>query len=465
MFPRREKKQSLRRRALFLLVTIAVVVVALAWFRVGPRPAIEIRPAFLAIGPSTPVEVYVSEPRRGLSTVRVELMQGDLRRVLAEVEVAPRESWRFWGDYTPSETFELEVGSRTIEGLKEGEATIRVEAQRAATWLRHPKPGVAEVVLAVRLRPPSLEILSTANYAEQGGSGLVVYRPGKTSVRDGVQAGDHWFPGFPLPDGAGGDDGRRFALFGVPYDLEEASGVVLVAEDEVGNRSEVPFLDGLKVHPLRRDTINVDDAFLARVVPRILAETPELQSTGDLLQDYLRINGDLRQANAEVLAELGEDSEPRQLWQGAFLQLPGSQVMSSFADRRTYVYQGRDVDQQDHLGFDLASVRAAAVPSSNAGRVVLARYLGIYGRTVVVDHGYGLLSLYAHLSRIEVEEGQQVARGETVGHTGATGLAGGDHLHFTLLLQDLAVNPVEWWDGRWVQRRIEDRLQGAAAGG
>jgi murein DD-endopeptidase MepM/ murein hydrolase activator NlpD len=397
-----------------------------------------------------------------LGKVRVEVVQGDLRQVLAEVEATPRQSWRFWGDYTPSETLELEVGSKTIQGLREGEATIRVEAERAATWLRHPGPGVTEIALPVRLRPPSLEILSTANYADQGGSGLVVYRPGDTSVRDGVQAGDHWFPGFPVP----GDSERlRFALFGVPYDLEEASAVFLVAEDDVGNRSEVPFLDGLKLHPLQRDTINVDDAFLARVVPRILAETPELESTGDLLQDYLRINGDLRQANAQVLAKLGQASEPQQLWQGPFLQLPGSQVMSSFADRRTYVYQGREVDQQDHLGFDLASVRAAAVPASNAGRVVLARYLGIYGRTVVVDHGYGLLSLYAHLSRIEVEEGQAVDRGETVGHTGATGLAGGDHLHFTLLLQDLAVNPVEWWDGRWVQRRIEDRLQGAAAGG
>jgi murein DD-endopeptidase MepM/ murein hydrolase activator NlpD len=75
--------------------------------------------------------------------------------------------------------------------------------------------------------------------------------------------------------------------------------------------------------------------------------------------------------------------------------------MASFADRRSYVYRGQTVDQQDHLGLDMAGVSHAPVPASNDGVVVLARFFGIYGNAVVIDHGYGLMSLYGHLSSIE----------------------------------------------------------------
>ena len=138
--------------------------------------------------------------------------------------------------------------------------------------------------------------------------------------------------------------------------------------------------------------------------------------------------------------------------------MPNAQVMSAFADRRTYEFDGEAVDQQDHLGFDLASVRQAPIPAANTGRVVLARYFGIYGNTVVLDHGYGLMSLYAHLSEIRVGVGDTVDRGQAVGTSGETGLAGGDHLHFTMLLNGLAVNPKEWWDDHWLRDRLGRKL-------
>ena len=132
--------------------------------------------------------------------------------------------------------------------------------------------------------------------------------------------------------------------------------------------------------------------------------------------------------------------------------------MSSFADRRTYMYLGQEVDRQVHLGFDLASVRQAEVPAANNGVVALAEYFGIYGNAVVLDHGYGLMSLYGHLSSTDVVAGQTVEAGQTLGRTGATGLAGGDHLHFTMLLRGVAVNPLEWWDYGWIRDRIARKL-------
>ncbi len=107
----------------------------------------------------------------------------------------------------------------------------------------------------------------------------------------------------------------------------------------------------------------------------------------------------------------------------------------------------------------------AEVGAANGGVVVLARYFGIYGNAVVIDHGYGLMSLYGHLSSLSVQEGQSVARGDVVGRSGATGLAGGDHLHFTMLLHGLSVNPREWWDATWIRNRIESKLGDALGSG
>ena len=90
----------------------------------------------------------------------------------------------------------------------------------------------------------------------------------------------------------------------------------------------------------------------------------------------------------------------------------------------------------------------------NAGVVLYAADLGIYGNCVIVDHGLGVQSLYAHLSSIEVKEGDRVEKGRVLGRSGMTGLAGGDHLHFTMLVNGQAVNPVEWWDPKWMQDRV-----------
>ena len=284
---------------------------------------------------------------------------------------------------------------------------------------------------------------------------MVVYTVGERSVKDGVQAGEYFFPGFPLP---GGGERDRFALFAVPYNMDDAGPVRLIAEDLVGNRSERKIIDRFFRKPPKNDTIRISDRFMEKVVPSILANTPEMEDQGDLLKNYLAMNNKLRAANASALAALAGSSEQVFHWRKRFLSLPGSAERSTFADQRTYTYEGRVVDHQDHLGFDLASTRNAPIPASNDGVVVLAQYFGIYGNAVVIDHGYGLMSLYGHLASIAVSTGQQVTRGETIGLTGETGLAGGDHLHFTIMLQGLPVNPREWWDAHWIRDRLVSKL-------
>ena len=147
------------------------------------------------------------------------------------------------------------------------------------------------------------------------------------------------------------------------------------------------------------------------------------------------------------------------IWHGPFLQLPNSSVGSRFGARRTYRFGDREVDRQVHLGYDLASTSQAPVPAANDGVVVFADELGIYGNMVILDHGLGLFSMYGHLSNLGVEKGTLVSRGDELGHTGTTGLAGGDHLHFSMLVSGVFVDPLEWFDPKWIQEHIEVKFE------
>jgi len=183
--------------------------------------------------------------------------------------------------------------------------------------------------------------------------------------------------------------------------------------------------------------------------------------TGDLLPAFIRINGELRRMNADRIVELTKATSPTLLFKGPFTQLGNSQVEAGFADHRTYLHDGKEIDQQVHLGFDLAVTARIPVVAANDGKVLNASWLGIYGNCVILDHGMGIATLYGHLSSLDVKVGDTVAKGQTLGRSGMTGLAGGDHLHFTMLLNGRPVNPVDWWDPHWIQDRITRKLNDA----
>ena len=84
---------------------------------------------------------------------------------------------------------------------------------------------------------------------------------------------------------------------------------------------------------------------------------------------------------------------------------------------------------------------------------------GIYGTLVMIDHGLGVTTLYGHLSSLAVAVGDRVEKGQTLGRSGATGLAGGDHLHFAVLVGRTYVDPVEWWDAKWLEEHVTERLR------
>jgi len=121
------------------------------------------------------------------------------------------------------------------------------------------------------------------------------------------------------------------------------------------------------------------------------------------------------------------------------------------------------VDQEYHLGYDLAVTRRYPVEAANDGVVVFAGDLGIYGNAVIIDHGYGINTLYGHMSSIDVSVGDTIKKKQIIGRTGETGLAAGDHLHYGVYIYGVPVRPVEWWDEKWINDNILNKIEEAKA--
>jgi hypothetical protein len=454
---RRSSRISPGSTLLLVLIAAAVAGIGYVAWRMATASAPQIALAASdTLGRGSTVAVDIAD-RHGLRSIEVVLEQGGKPHVLqAERFDPPRPSAQV--RWSPA-------GDRRVK-LQDGPARLRVVAHNAS-WGGFFRGRTTELRkdFVVRLTPPRLEVLTVQHYVNQGGCDMVVYRVKPGDAESGVEVGERFFRGFPMPGAA--DPDVRFAVFAFPYDLPPSTPVRLRARDDADNTSLADF--HLKVFPraFRTRTLPVDDAFLNKVVPEIMSQSPSLEDRGDLLQNYLAINRDLRRAQAVRLAEMARASRPEFLWRQPFRQLAGSQVEAHFADRRGYVYRGQEVDRQDHLGYDLATTAGAVVPAANDGVVVLAEYFGIYGNTVVIDHGFGLLSLYGHLSRLDVAKGAAVTQGQPLGASGASGLAAGDHVHFSMIVQGEQVDAREWWDPHWLGDRIFSKLprEGPAGSG
>ncbi|MEO8467851.1 MAG: M23 family metallopeptidase [Gammaproteobacteria bacterium] len=450
-----------------LLIVIIVLGVGAAalWVNAGsaPGPIIEISGPEI-IGQNGEISVTATAPNASLTGFQVTLTQGTLTTPIFALTPATASELKADGDRV---TISRPTGKRVVPELKPGTAKITASAVRPVLFGFRQASSTATRDITVRLNPPQIAVLSQFHYVNHGGSEMVVYRVTPPDSESGVRVGDFEYRGFPA-SGAGipaNDPGLRVAFFALLWDQPVNTPISVFARDSIGNEGRGSFDYRVFDKQFRSSKIPLDDRFLARVVPPILANSTELHvdDPTNMLASYLAINRELRRMNNETITKLSHDTAPEMLWHGHFKQLLNTAVEAGFADQRTYLYNGQEVDRQVHLGFDLASVAGAPVKAANRGRVMHAGWLGIYGNCVILDHGMGLQSLYAHLSSISVQVGQTVDRDAEVGHSGATGLAGGDHLHFTMLLSGNAVTPIDWWSWQWVQDRIMRKLTEAGA--
>ena len=259
-------------------------------------------------------------------------------------------------------------------------------------------------------------MLSTKHYINLGGTEMIVYRAAPADVESGVQVGDLTYPGYPAAgvkvEGVSiTDPAVKVAFFALRFDQDVNTPMFAYARDEAGNAARAEFDHLTFPKPFKRSRIELDDRFLDRVVPAILETSPEIKPDGDTLQKFLAINGELRRKNTEKIQSFAQQSSPDMLWGGVvFHPFTNSAVEAAFADQRTYVYQGKEVDRQVHLGFDLARTVNSPIVAANAGKVLYAASLGIYGNGVILDHGLGVQSLYGHMSSIRVKSGSRCRR-------------------------------------------------------
>jgi hypothetical protein len=452
-------------KILAVLVLVGGIVVAGVWFWSArmPGPVIEIRQPGKFLGRSSALELVVTAPGGRFSRVDVTLEQGGQSYPVFTLNQPSRTTVR---QESAERLFIMRpVGKDTIPELQPGAARIVVRAARPFLYgLRDIESETARDV-EVRLEPPRVEVRSTFHYINHGGAEFVVYRATPADVESGVRVGDRTYPGFEASAaGVRGDDALRVAFFALLYDEDLNAPIELYARDPAGNTTMAPLEHRVFPKPFARSRITIDDRFLQQVVPPMAAAVPDMAlstAPGDLLASFLRINGELRRRNNETVPELARKSAHEMLWKEAFQPLGNAAVESRFADYRTYVYKGKEVDHQVHLGFDLAVTARVPVLAAQNGIVLHAGDLGIYGNCVVLDHGLGVQSLYAHLSAIDVMVGQTVGKGQALGRSGMTGLAAGDHLHFTMLVNGQPVNPVEWWDPKWMQDRVFRKIMEA----
>jgi murein DD-endopeptidase MepM/ murein hydrolase activator NlpD len=427
-------------RKILLVLVVIVIVVAIAFvFLRSTTPVIDLPNATNSLGQATPITVRVRNAD-GVKRASAFIEQNGARYQVWQLDQASK---------APEGTWTFTAGIKTTPQLHDGKATLVVEA--ASNDLRG-KTAHIDHDLTVVSQPPTVSVDSDQHYLYLGMADLATFNVSGGWTQAGVRVGDQTFRAWPMPGGKSG----LFSLFAFAWNMPSGTIPVVFASNGSGNdvTSPISFQFPKKEQPhYTSHDLQVSDAFMQKVIGEL-----DPNGSGDPVSRFVKINSEMRRANNKTLADLQYKTADQWLFSQPFTRQSNAQTEASFADLRNYIYQGKKIDQQVHLGYDLAVTQHVGVEASNDGKIVYAAPLGIYGNCIVVDHGYGLQTIYGHLSHIDVHEGDMVKRGQVMGQSGMTGMAGGDHIHFAMQLDGVQIDPKEWWDPHWIQDHIARRV-------
>jgi hypothetical protein len=447
-------------KPVLIVLLCLIIIVPVCWILInrleGTPPNVSFEWTTAAMGKSWHLSVTLADPKSGLQRFWAAIVK-DGKEYPVLTKSFP-SAGILKGGSVYSETVDLNLEPQKL-GLSDGKAVLRLAAwDHSLRKLGKGNQTYLEKEVEIDTVAPQIEILSHAHNINQGGSGLVVYKLSESCQKSGVLAGNNFYPG---QAGYFADPAIHLAFFALSFEQGPGTKLMLSAADFAGNTSQTGFPHHINKRTFKKDVIQLSENFLRSKMPEFSNVVPNAANLSPL-EIFLSVNREVRLANTQTLNSLGADSEPKMHWQGPFLRLPDSAPRAGFADQRDYRYQGKTIDHQTHYGVDLASVALSPIPAANAGKVAYIGFVGIYGNTVILDHGFGLLSLYGHMSSINVQKDQIVKKGDIIGKTGMTGLAGGDHLHFGMMVYNTFVNPIEWWDEAWIKNNVTDKLAGIA---
>jgi murein DD-endopeptidase MepM/ murein hydrolase activator NlpD len=427
------------RKALLVIALLVIVVPIVVIVVRSATPSIDLPTQVSTIGQATPIVVHVTDPR-GIRSVSATVEQNGASYPVWQMAQSTKAKEAVWN---------FTAGVKTTPQLKDGKAKLIVEA--TSNDMLHKSARIERDVTVVT-QPPSVSVDSEQHYLYVGMADTATFSVSGAYTAAGVRVGDQSYRAWPLPGGKSG----LFSLFAFAWNMPQGTIPMVFASNGAGNDVTSPitviFPKKEQPHYTVHD-LPVTDAFMQKVVGEL-----DPNGSGDMVTRFVRINNEMRKSNNKTLSDLRFKTADHFLFTQPFARQSHSQAEANFADLRNYIYQGKKIDQQVHLGYDLAVTQHVGVEASNDGQVVWAAPLGIYGNCIVVDHGYGLQTIYGHMSHFDVHEGDTVKRGQIMGQSGMTGMAGGDHIHFAMQLDGVQIDPKEWWDPHWIQDHITRRL-------
>ncbi|MBU4131175.1 MAG: M23 family metallopeptidase [Proteobacteria bacterium] len=451
------------KKVIVILVFLAILVplICVLFYKYeGTKPAVEVALPSLYLKKAYEMSLNVGDDGTGLRKIMISIVQqGNEKKLLEKEYPSPFLLPFFSSNRVVQESFVIPVESRKY-GMNDGEALIRIMVSDYS-WRGWNRGNVfyEERKVILDTNPPQIQVLTNQHNIEVGGAGLVIYKLFEKNVTSGVMVGDNFFPGhsgmFDNPD-------VHAVFFALDHTQGPGTQIVVTAQDLAGNKAQRGFHHYIRDKNFKTDILTISDNFLEFKMPDFdLAEVEDsfVGKENPLLEKFLYINSKLREKNVSAILDTPKDTVGKLLWEGRFSRLSGAAPRSSWADRRTYKYNGKEIDKSVHLGIDLASTANAKVDAANSGRVIMAKSEGIFGNSVIIDHGFGLASLYSHLNEISVAKGDEVKKGDIIGTTGLTGLAGGDHLHYSMMVHNIFVNPVEWWDNTWITNNVTSKIE------
>lgn len=441
---------NLKSRALIVFICLifaACAAIGVMYLKTDRNPPTIVFSAPGKVNRETPLYMEIHGQSNFIpgKNLHIDAIQGN-----TEVALAPRAS-----AFNPENgVLALQIFPADAPDLRDGEIIIEISARNEpaggfldgifSSWTKR------SFTISADLHAPTAEAAWSPPVLTRGGPGLLVITPEeKLDAARLIHAGRQYI----IVPAA---NGKYAALTAFPQDLPlENHRLTLHMTDLSGNSSDMELVAQTEDFTFRADPIRLTDKFF-KDKQQEFKDFLDLEASP--LNLFLTMNREARAASYERLRSLCSGGSPQKLWRGAFLEMPGAIRRSEFADKRDYIYKGAIIDRQVHLGLDYASIAKDKIPAANDGFVVFAGYLGIHGNAVLIDHGLGLFSLYSHLSRIETETGQQIEKGRIIGRTGSTGMAGGDHLHFEILVNGVSVNPDFFFDAAWLEQYINAPL-------
>ena len=357
----------------------------------------------------------------------------------------------------------LDIEPPKLDMFYKGQNTVlEIEVVDNSKWnFLEGNKVVKEIDVMIDTKKPIANVIGNSRYIQRGGSGVVVVKVKDENLKDAyISFNDK--KQFKLTPFYKED--YYVALIAWPMDISSFNRINLIVTDKAENKTitKVPFY--IQKKNFKTDKIKLTEKFIKNVSANVLEQS--FEPIPDNLKDiFVYSNTVLREKNIKTIEQtVSKNSSIDRIDSfdiNAFKRLRGSKTVATYGEKRHYYLNGEKINEAWHLGIDWASVKKAPVRSSNEGIVIFKNYLGLYGNSIIIDHGMGLSTLYAHTSSQHVDFGEDIGKNKKIASTGSTGAVFGDHLHFGVLIQGVEVNPIEWMDSNWIKLRITNILNKA----